>query len=231
MTKQSTLCLVEYFSIAAVTIFIMIQNLSLRRFVLVVLAIIAAALASSRLSADSRAPTQLIDDFHASLLTVMRGAEALGFNGRYASLKPSIEDSFHLPVMTQIAIGKFWRKASSSQKTQLIRSFSDISVGTYAERFSGFSGQSFQTKGTREGPQNTMLVDTVLKSPSNTDVVLTYVCREIQGTWKIIDVLLDTGISELAVRRSEYRRILKSDGIDGLIAVLKRKARQQRSSG
>ena len=209
----------------------MIQDLIGRRLALAGIAGVVAAIATSKLSADSRAPARLVDEFHASLLAVMRAAKTLGFNGRYARLKPSIEASFHLPVMAQIASGSFWRKASPDQQVQLIQVFSDVSVGTYAQRFSGFSGQSFQAKGTREGPQKTMLVDTVLKNPSDTDVGLTYVCREIKGVWRIIDVLLDTGISELAVRRSEYRRILKSDGIDGLIARLKRKARDLRSSG
>jgi len=195
------------------------------------LAGVVAALATSKLPADSPAPARLVDEFHASLMAVMRAAKTLGFNGRYARLKPSIETSFHLPIMAQIASGSFWRKASPDQQAQLIQVFSDVSFGTYAQRFSGFSGQSFQTIGTRDGPQKTMLVDTVLKNPSDTDVDLTYVCREIKGAWRIIDVLLDTGISELAVRRSEYRRVLKSDGIDGLIATLKRKARDLRSSG
>ena len=109
-------------------------------------------------------PTKMIDDFHESLLEVMRAADTLGFSGRYAHLKPSIEDSFHLPIMAQIATGSFWRKASPRQQAQLIQVFSDVSVGTYANRFSGFSGQSFQIKVTREGPQKTMLVDTVLKN-------------------------------------------------------------------
>tara|TARA_B100002051_G_C16714195_1_gene628397 strand:+ start:1276 stop:1905 length:630 start_codon:yes stop_codon:yes gene_type:complete len=201
-----------------------------RRFALAGLAGAAAAISAPRLPAESRMPTKMIDEFHESLLAVMRAADTLGFNGRYAHLKPSIEDSFHLPIMAQIATGSFWRKASPGQQAQLIQVFSDVSVGTYANRFSGFSGQSFQTKVTREGPQKTMLVDTVLRNPSGRDVDLTYVCRKIKGTWRIIDVLLGPGISEMAVRRSEYRRILKSDGIDGLIATLKRKARDLRSS-
>lgn len=201
-----------------------------RRFALAGLAGAAAAISAPRLPAESRMPTKMIDEFHESLLAVMRAADTLGFNGRYAHLKPSIEDSFHLPIMAQIATGSFWRKASPGQQAQLIQVFSDVSVGTYANRFSGFSGQSFQTKVTREGPQKTMLVDTVLKNPSGRDVALTYVCRKIKETWRIIDVLLGPGISEMAVRRSEYRRILKSDGIDGLIATLKRKARDLRSS-
>ena len=201
-----------------------------RRFALAGLAGAAAAISAPRLPAESRMPTKMIDEFHESLLEVMRAATTLGFNGRYAHLKPSIEDSFYLPIMAQIATGSFWRKASPKQQEQLIRVFGDVSVGTYANRFSGFSGQSFQTKETREGPQKTILVDTVLKNPSGSDVDLTYVCREIKGAWRIIDVLLGPGISELAVRRAEYRRILKSDGIDGLIATLKRKARGLRSS-
>ena len=209
----------------------MTQDLIGRRIALAGLAGVVAALTTFKLPADSRAPARLVDEFHASLLAVMRAAKTLGFNGRYARLKPSIEASFHLPAMAQIASGSFWRKASPDQQAQLIQVFSEVSFGTYAQRFSGFSGQSFQTIVTREGPQQTMLVDTVLKNPSDPDVALTYVCREIKGTWRIIDVLLDTGISELAVRRSEYRRILKSDGIDGLIATLKRKARDLRSSG
>ncbi|MEK9723668.1 MAG: ABC transporter substrate-binding protein, partial [Rhodospirillaceae bacterium] len=64
-----------------------------------------------------------------------------------------------------------------------------------------------------------------------TDVPLTYVTREVQGAWRIIDVLVDAGISELAVRRSEYRLILKTDGIDGLITVLGDKASALRSGG
>ena len=55
---------------------------------------------------------------------------------------------------------------------------------------------------------------------------ITYVTHKIKGEWRIIDVLLDAGISELAVRRSEYRRVLKTGGVDGLIETLNRKADQ-----
>ena len=39
-----------------------------------------------------------------------------------------------------------------------------------------------------------------------------------------MDVYLDGTISELAIRHSEFAAILKSQGIDGLIAALNRKA-------
>jgi phospholipid transport system substrate-binding protein len=42
--------------------------------------------------------------------------------------------------------------------------------------------------------------------------------------WLISDVYLDGAISEVATRHSEFAATLKSQGIDGLIASLNRKA-------
>ena len=162
----------------------------------------------------------IVNTFHAALIQVMRDADTLEYADRFNHLLPVIEKSFHLPLMLRIAVGDFWRKASLSQQNRLKRVFTGICVGTYAARFSGYNGQSFLTKGSRKGPRDTILVDTLIHNPSGGDVPLTYVMSEITGTWRIVDVLVSGGISELAVRRSEYRRTLKSEGIEGLIAKL-----------
>ena len=43
-------------------------------------------------------------------------------------------------------------------------------------------------------------------------------------SWLISDIYLDGAISELATRRSEFGAIIRTDGVDGLIAALNRKA-------
>ena len=48
--------------------------------------------------------------------------------------------------------------------------------------------------------------------------------RRNGDTWLISDIYLDGAISEVATRRSEFAAILKSEGIDGLIAALNRKS-------
>jgi phospholipid transport system substrate-binding protein len=42
-------------------------------------------------------------------------------------------------------------------------------------------------------------------------------------SWLISDICLDGAMSEVATRRSEFAAILKSEGIDRLIAALDRK--------
>ena len=56
--------------------------------------------------------------------------------------------------------------------------------------------------------------------PVNVD----YMMRRNGDTWLISDIYLDGVISEVATRRSEFRAIVKNEGIDGLIAALNRKA-------
>src|SRR5262249_1336998 len=55
-------------------------------------------------------------------------------------------------------------------------------------------------------------------------VSVDYMMRRNGDTWLISDIYLDGAISEVATRRSEFGAILKSEGIDGLIAALNRKA-------
>jgi phospholipid transport system substrate-binding protein len=183
-----------------------------------------ALLPANAARAAAPAPTALVEGFHATLVAVMKDSKVLGFKGRYDRLAPAITGTFHLRLMTQITSGPSWRDASESQKQALVTAFSKVSVATYAARFDGFSGQHFETLGTKSGLQETQLVMTKLINPGGDDVALTYVTKKVEGSWRVIDVVLDTGISELAVRKSEYRQILQQGGIAGLTQTLNEKA-------
>ena len=55
-------------------------------------------------------------------------------------------------------------------------------------------------------------------------VKVDYMMRRNGDGWLISDIYLDGAISEVATRRSEFAAILRTDGVDGLIAALSRKA-------
>jgi phospholipid transport system substrate-binding protein len=152
----------------------------------------------------------------------MKQAKTLSAEDRFNLLKASVENSFDFKLMIALASGKYWRAATAPRQENLRSAFAHFSVATYADRFSGFSGEFFKTLSVVNGPRRTMLVRTQIIRPGNTPVLLTYVTRRRDEEWRIIDVLLDNGISELAIRRSEYRSILKKKGISGLINLLKK---------
>ena len=195
-------------------------------FITWVFSLLFAVVAGTPLGAAQANPSQVVTAFHDSLLGVMKEAGRLGVKGRYEKLAPRIEQSFHLRLMIQVAAGSYWRKADPAQIEKLVAAFKHLSISTYASQFDGYSGQSFETREERPGPQKTTLVKTRIIDPGTDPVEIIYVTRNTKGRWMIIDVLLDGGISELAVRRSEYRRILKTRGVDGLIDALNSKATQ-----
>jgi phospholipid transport system substrate-binding protein len=55
-------------------------------------------------------------------------------------------------------------------------------------------------------------------------VKVDYAMRRAGDGWLISDIYLDSAISEVATRRSEFATILRNEGFDGLIAALNRKA-------
>jgi len=169
-------------------------------------------------------PTAVIESFHGALLSVMKDAGKLGVDGRYQRLAAPLSASYDFSVMTRISSGAYWRRASEVEQTELVAAFRRVSIGTYAVRFDGFSGQAFEIMGEKAGPRGTILVDTQIISPGDDPIDITYVMKNGRDKWRIVDVLLSGGVSELAVRRSEYRSVLKNQGVNGLIQVLNTKA-------
>ena len=107
-----------------------------------------------------------------------------------------------------------------------VKVFTDVTVATYANRFDGYSGETFVTLGTQPGPQNTLLVNTELQRPSDDPVALTYVIFGEGEDARIVDIYLDGSISELARQRSEYQSVMRNSGADALISGLDAKAKR-----
>ena len=189
-------------------------------------AVLAIVVGNPAGAVDGSAGRGVVEHLHDQLLATMKVAASLGIKGRYDRLQPEIEQAFDLARMIQAAVGSDWQKATADQRNSLTDAFTRVSVGTYALRFDGYSGESFKTIGERPGPNDLVLIDTQIVRPDASPVGLTYVTRATADQWRIVDVLLDSSISELAVRRSEYRRIIQNEGLDALIAALRRKAQE-----
>ena len=188
------------------------------------LAVIVVALISLPSAAQEVTPTAIVERFQGNLIAVMKDAQALGVKGRYQRLAPEINRAFHLPLMAHIATGNYWKRADQAQRDRLVEAFRRMSASILATLFDGYSGEIFETVGEKKGPQDTLLVLTKLLRVDDSAIDITYVAKKIKDRWWIIDVVVEKGISELTVRRSEYRLQLKKAGVDGLIATLNAKA-------
>jgi phospholipid transport system substrate-binding protein len=189
-----------------------------------ILALVALLFAPWPAQSQQASASSVIEAFHETLISVMKEAKSLGIKGRYERLAKPVTEAFHLRRMLKWTAGKYWKRATPGQRDRLLAAFTRMSVGNYAVNFDGYSGERFVTLGERPVPRNMLLVETQIVRVGDDPVDLTYVMTKFENRWGIGDVLYEN-ISELARRRSEFRRVLKNDGIDGLIASLDAKNR------
>lgn len=164
----------------------------------------------------------VVEGFQAVLISVMKDAQKLGYEGRYKRLKPAIEESHDLPQIAKTVSARFSDQLSDEQKKQFVDTFSELSIATYAAQFDGYSGEVFKTISQRKLDNGSMLVQSTLTPPGSDKVSFDYVLSQKDGHWRIVNIVVD-GVSDLAVKRSEYAGIMRTEGADALIAKLKDK--------
>jgi phospholipid transport system substrate-binding protein len=175
------------------------------------------------LGAQEAEPSAVVSTFQDRLLATMKEGRALGFEGRYQRLLPAMEDAFDLPQMARIVVGARWTKMSEAEQKQVVDLFREFSVSTYASEFSDFGGERFEIGGEQVQAGVGTIVETRLILTEGSPIALNYLLRQTPAGWRIVDIYLAGTISELARRRDEFASIIRNQGVDGLIALLKRK--------
>jgi len=173
--------------------------------------------------------TAVVDTLHSALLETMKNATTLGFKGRMEKLGPVLDSTFDFPSIAKVVTGRHWQSLPDDKRQAFIKAFRDLSVATYAENFSGFGGESFETLG-HEQKKNSELVRTNIVTGDAKSVSLNYVLTKNGEAWHIVNVIAE-GVSDLALKRSEYDGIIGAEGIDSLVAKLNGKVASYVAAG
>ena len=182
-------------------------------------------------SAADEPPSAVAERLDAALLEAMRNAKTLGYKGRYELLAPVLEQAFDFPFMARVSIGRYWRKMDEAQRAKLVEAFARLSIATFAARFNGYGGETFQILGEEKQPRGVILVVNHLVKNDGEAVPINYLMRESKGRWRVVDVFLDAKYSELAIKRAEYTTVYQRDGFDRLIEIMEAKIAELAAGG
>jgi phospholipid transport system substrate-binding protein len=152
----------------------------------------------------------------------MKQGKELGFKGRYDKLDVAVKKSHDLPKIARIVVGKQWEELTPEQQTKLEAVFSELSVSAYAHNFKDFAGESFSFVSEEETGRGGVVVHTNLQIPGEKDVKFDYMMKKKDDSWQIINIIAD-GVSDLALKRSDYTSVLNREGFDALIAKIHEK--------
>ncbi len=187
------------------------------------LCMIPVSTVSSSSDTESENPEQVIHQLQSSLLQVMREGEKLGYEGRFKFLQPVIDRSHDIDLIIKTILGStYWSQLDNTQQDLIVETFRQLSIATYAGRFNQYEGEQFQIIEHRALPREQVLVRSQLTKSDGGKVNFDYVLHQTEGRWRIANILFD-GVSDLAIKRGEYRAILQRDGFQALIEMLKEK--------
>jgi phospholipid transport system substrate-binding protein len=178
------------------------------------LALIVSASAAVRDPAV--APVQTLTD---ALLKSMHAGSTISMTERYKQLEPVIEQVFAMPLVTRLAVGPEWANFSLEQQKALITAYTRFTAANYAHNFHDFDGQKFEIDDNVASRGEDKVVRTRVLPAHDVPVSLLYRMREVDGAWKVIDVISD-GVSQLALRRSDFAVALAAGGAPALITHL-----------
>lgn len=134
---------------------------------------------------------------------------------------------FDFRRMTQLAAGRVWTQASTTQQDQLAREFQQLLVRTYTQALAAaqHARAKVAVKPARiaEGSAEAT-VRTTVTEPGRPPVAIDYRMEQQAEAWKVVDVTVDN-ISLVTNYRNWFTSQAQSGGIDGVIRALAEKNR------
>ena len=138
----------------------------------------------------------------------------------YQLVEAKVLPNFDFNRMTQLALGRYWPKATAQQKQTLVTEFRNLLVRTYATSLTEFGNQTIEFKPLSMKPDDTeVVVRSEVKQPGGQPISIDYSMYKTAFGWKVYDVTIDS-VSLVTNYRASFANTIRQSGIDGLIKVL-----------
>jgi phospholipid transport system substrate-binding protein len=169
-----------------------------------------------------------VDELQSGMLGILKKTSGQPFDQRVDALCPLLEEKMDVKLQSAMAIGRsVWDSWSEEQRTTYVGKFKHYLCAIYASRFNSFNGQTLAVIGDRPGPAGATIVNSEVRIPQEPSIPIDYVMRKNGDAWKVSDLYLGGRISEVALRRSEFSNVLRTQGFDGLMAAIAAKTAAQ----
>jgi phospholipid transport system substrate-binding protein len=127
---------------------------------------------------------------------------------------------FDFARMSQLVLGKYWRRATDEQKEMFIIQFREMLVRTYATALLNYSGQEVKYLPSRKVEGATeVTIYTEVGEGGAPAIPINYDLYQINGEWKVFDVVID-GVSLVSNYRTSFSSQIRRYRLDGLIKKL-----------
>ncbi|MEK9726431.1 MAG: ABC transporter substrate-binding protein [Rhodospirillaceae bacterium] len=134
-------------------------------------------------------------------------------------------DNFAFSGIAKWVLGRYWNRASESERTEYLKLFEDLMVVIYADRFAKYSGEKLEVGKAELRGENDILVHSQLTRPAGLEPVdVIWRIRKLDGQFKIVDLMVE-GLSMGLTQQKEFASVIRQNGgqVQSLLDELKKR--------
>jgi phospholipid transport system substrate-binding protein len=137
-------------------------------------------------------------------------------------LRQIVYPIFDFREMAMRSLGATWRQINSQQRDEFVSTFTKLLERTYADQIDLYDGQQVVYTGESIDGEYAQVDSRIIDKKGQTYSVA-YRLREVDGKWKIYDVVAEN-ISVVNNYRSQFTRVIARSSFEELLKTMKQKA-------
>ena len=136
---------------------------------------------------------------------------------------------FDFTLMTRLSVGAPWNKATAAQKQTLVNEFRTMLIRTYSRQMLNYKNAQVTVKNAVAKPSSLLPskeqidVRATITNPGQQPVEAVFSTYQDGNKYKVFNVVFEGAFALVQSQKQQFKPILDSKGIDGLIADLKAK--------
>jgi phospholipid transport system substrate-binding protein len=196
-----------------------------RRRVLVLLAVLGVAFVAPGVpSAQDAAAGAFLESLTHDIFAKLADA-SLSQTEKERDLRSLFRQNFDVPAISRFVLGKYWRKASTAERQDFVEVFEEMNMRLFLAMVGEFSEEMFSVVKVQQDADKPSLswVITKVGQSDGEPVSAVWRVRNKDDQHKVLDIVIE-GVSMAITLRHEYGAVVRTDGVDGLIAIMREKS-------
>jgi phospholipid transport system substrate-binding protein len=170
-------------------------------------------------AADS--PTAVVEQTTSGVIAILVDFK-LSTDEKRKRVEEVVLASVDFETLSKLVIARNWSRFTEAQRSEFMTLFKNHLSMTYGRNVESYKNEKVTITGSREESGGDTTVKTKIVRGGPADILVDYRMRQRDGTWKIIDVIIE-GVSLVSNFRSQFQDVVASGGPERLLTLLREK--------
>ncbi len=153
------------------------------------------------------------------------GSEELSKAEQEENFRRLFRSAFDVPVISRFVLGKYWRRASETQRQDFIAAVEELHMRRFLPLFAKYDDEAITVESVRaeEAKPNFFRVSSRIDRAEGEPIAVLWRIRDTGEAYKILDIVAE-GVSMAISLRHEYGAVAKAQGFDSLLEQMRDKS-------